>query len=141
MTAEVKLRTLAVANATMQTRFGTSPMRWYDQQVAQNKIDAGTCVRVRRISKRRIYEQAGANPLSDVLFQFDVIDADPETARAGLKDLVAFLHTVNLGSANGAVAATPVPAFVVLTRAGILPHPTAPAYVETADVKFWNLEE
>lgn len=144
MTAEVKLRSLASVDATMQTRFGTSPFRWFDIQLDQERI-ANTCVRVRRISTLRFYVQAGIQPLSQPLFQFDVMDLNPETARAALKDIIAFLLTVDLSSNAqfGSPVTTPkhFPSFVLNTRAGMEPVPDPPIYTESADVRFWCLEE
>lgn len=147
MTAEVKLRTLAIADATMQSHFGTPPavFRWFDIQLDPRRVSGGTCLRARRISTFRRYVQAGLNPLSEPLFQFDVLDLDPETARAAAADLIEFLGTVDLssGAQFGSPATTPkhFPAFVTNQRAGLEPIPDPAVYVESVDVRFFNLEE
>jgi hypothetical protein len=128
----------------MQAHFGTAPMRWFDLQLPQEYIPLGSCVRVRRVSTIRMYVQRGLQPMSQPLFQFDVLDLDPETARDAAFDLIEFLGTVDLSSNAqfGCPATTPVhfPAFILNQRAGMEPIPDPPVFVQSIDARFFNLE-
>jgi hypothetical protein len=145
MSPEVKLRTLAAANATMQSRFGTAPFRWFDQQLDPRRVSSGTCLRARKVSTVFRHVQAGLNPLQEPLFQFDVMDLNPETARAAATDLIEFLGAVDLSTDAqfGCPTTTPkhYPSFVVNQRSGLEPIPDPPVYVESVDVRFMNLGE
>jgi len=140
MNAETKLRTLASADPVMQGRFGTSPFRWFDRGLDPRRIKDGSCVRILRVSTVRMYEQAGLNPLSMPLFQFDVLDENPETARAAALDLVKFLLTVDLSSNAqfGSPVTTPrrFPVFILSQRSGMEPIPDPPVYVHSIDCRF-----
>jgi len=146
VTAEVKLRTLASADAGMQLHFGTLPnFRYFDIQLDQRRTSEGSCLRARRVSNVRRYVQAGLNPLSEPLFQFDILDLDPEVARAAALAFIEFIGTVDLSTTDqfGSPVLTPkhFPAFVVNQRAGLEPIPDPAVYVESIDVRFFNLEE
>lgn len=144
MSPEVRIRTLAAANSAMQSHFGSSPFRWFDTRLAQRFIALGPCVRYRRISTIRMYEQAGLNPLSQPLIQFDVCSTDSELARTAARDLIEFLGTVDLSTDSqfACPATTPqhFPSFVVGQRSGKEPEPEPAVFIQSVDVRFFALE-
>lgn len=144
LTPEVKLRTLASGNATLQGYLGTGPFRWFDRQIPQAYYPA-TCVRLRRISTAFLYEQRGLNPLDAPRFQLDVLDPDPEKTRAVAAAITAFLGTISLAQDNqfGSPVTTPpqFPNFVLNQRSGMDPTLQPPAYVETIDFRCWSNTE
>ena len=99
MTAESKLRLLASQDATLQGIFGTGPFRWQDTQLQQGYIQRGTCARVLRVSTVYMYSHSGLANIEQVMFQIDVLDLDPEVARAAAVALDAWLGTISLMSA------------------------------------------
>lgn len=144
MTPQVKLRTLAAANAGMQSRFGTNPMRYFDIQLDQEQVQNGPCLRARRISQVFLHSHDGLNKIDGPLFQFDILDLDPETARAAAYDVIAFLQTVDLSTNAqfGSPVTTPTahPVIILNQRSGLEPVPDPPVWVESLDVRFINLE-
>jgi hypothetical protein len=98
--AEAKLRTLASADATMQSIFGTGPFRWFFVREPQGYIDQGTVCRVRRVSAVYDYVQNGRIQIEGVRLQFDVLDQSQESARDALTALENFIGTVDLMSGN-----------------------------------------
>ena len=98
MTAEQKLRLLASQNATLQGIFGTGPFRWQDTQLQQGYIQRGTCARVLRVSTVYHYSHSGRANVEEVMFQIDVLDLDPEVARAAAIALDAWFETISLMS-------------------------------------------
>lgn len=144
VTAEAKLRTLAAANATMQSIFGTSPFRWFDTQQVPGYISAGTCVRVLRVSTARSYSMEGIQNLSQPRFQFDVLDYYAETTRQATAALIDWLGTISLAENNqfGSPPTTPpqFPCFVLNQRGGMEPGTTTPVFVQSLDVRIYNLE-
>src|SRR5262249_6064495 len=102
MTAEAKLRSLASADTTLQGLFGTAPFRWFDTRPPLNQ--AYPNVAVLRVSTAIDYDHDRGRVLIDQpRFQLDVRDLDPETARSAAKAILAFLDTLNLAVAGGAV--------------------------------------
>jgi len=157
--AEEKLYMLASENATLQTDLGTSPFRWCDRQLVQGMLQFSTppntigasCVRVRRISTQRRYIQGNGavntnlSPLSTPRFQIDVLDYNAEVARQVAADVLAFLGTVCLASEDqfDSPATTPpnFPNFLLSQRAGMdFQLSKQPAYVESLDVRLFNIE-
>ena len=107
---ETKLRTLAAANATLQTDLGTSPFRWFDRRLVQGALTPPnpitgpvpntTCVRVLRVSTGQdgFYNQGGQGNIEQPRIQIDVLDYNPEAARQVAADIIAFLSSVSLMS-------------------------------------------
>lgn len=145
MTCEVKMRTLAAADTSMQAVFGSGPFRWFDRQLQPGYIQSGSCVRVRRVSTVRGYSQQGLQSLDQILFQFDVLNLDSEAARTAAAALIAWLGTVNFASdqqfASPVTTPRQFPNFVVNQRAGMEPRTQPPVYVEITDVRIYNTEE
>lgn len=144
LTPEVKLRTLASGDVTLQGYLGTGPFRWFDRQVPQGYYPK-TCVRIRRISTLILYEQRGLHPLDQPRFQLDVLDPDPEKARAVAAYIIqTFLTGISLAQNNqfGSPVTTPpqFPNFVLNQRAGMDYQMQPPAYVESIDFRAWNTE-
>lgn len=98
--AEAKIRTLAQANTTMQSFFGTAPFRWFYVREAGGYIATGTCCRVRRVSAVYQYVQNGRICIEQARLQFDVLDPSQETARNALLALESFMGTVDLMNTN-----------------------------------------
>lgn len=158
MTAEVKLRTLAMADATLQADLGAPPLfRWFDTAIPQGVIQRGPCVRVLRISTLWLYAQSlppGGSPmttppggllnLSQPRFQIDVMALDPEQARAVAADIIAFMATADLASYAqfDSPATTPrqFPNFLLNQRHGADFQEQAPISIETLDYRMFNLE-
>lgn len=153
MTAEAKIRSLARQDATLQSFFSGSngTFRWFDRQLTPGYITQGTCVRVLRVSTVRMFTHPTrvATQLVDQQqprFQIDVLDIDPERARSAAAAIENWLTTV-ADFSSGAQFASPVtsptrhPNFVLNQRAGMEPQTQPPVYVETLDVRIFNLEE
>lgn len=159
MTAEVKLRSLAMANATLQADLGAPPQqfRWFDTTLPQGLVQHGTCVRVLRVSTVWLYAQSlppGGSPaitppggllnLSQPRFQIDVMDIDPEKARAVASDIIAFMATADLASYAqfGSPAVTPrqFPNFLLNQRHGADFQEQPPISIETLDYRVFHLE-
>ncbi len=99
MTAEMKLYTLAKANAALVADLGSSPFRWFDVPMPQNQWGPGkTCLRFRRVSTVPNYNQGGLMNLEQILYQFEILAQFLETARAVATDFTDFMGTVDLCS-------------------------------------------
>jgi len=158
MTAEVKLRTLAMADATLQADLGAPPLfRWFDTTIPQGIIQKGACVRVLRISTLLLYAHSlppGGSPettppgglmnLTQPRFQIDVMATDPEIARAVAADIIAFMATADLASYAqfGSPATTPpqFPNFLLNQRHGADYDEQPPISIETLDYRMFHLE-
>ena len=95
MTAEVKLRTIAKYDPALQAYFGTGPFRWFAIQIPQGYFPQ-TCARIMRISTNSDYEMRGPNPLEWIRFQVDILDQDPEVARAAARAVTDWFHRTNI---------------------------------------------
>lgn len=152
---ELKLRTLAVQNTTLQADLGGSnpaTFRWYDRQLLQNEIGKllanGACVRVMRVGTLRGANMGGIMNLSAPRLQIEVLDFNAEKARSVANDVINFLATINLCSNDqfGSPYLSPSqnPCFVLSQRAGMIPNPASPSgpiYVESIDCRVWNRED
>lgn len=143
MTAETKLRTLASGDATLQVYLlSAGDFRWFDQQMRQGA--AFPNVTVLRVSTIRDYTMGGINPMSRIRFQIDVRDYSAETARAIAAAIIDFLRTADLASNAqfGCPATTPpqFPCFVLNQRGGMDYQLQPPPYVQTLDIRVFNLE-
>jgi hypothetical protein len=141
-TAEVKLRTLAAANATLQSYLGTPPavFRWWDTQHVQGSVLPG--VTVRRVSTAIDYRMTPAgNNINSPRFQIDVRDPDPEHGRLVAAAIIAFLNALNLAVTGGTVTGKQAPSFVLNIRDGLDYNLTPPVWTQSLDVRLYNLEE
>jgi hypothetical protein len=157
VTPEIKLRTLAAGNATLQSFFGAAPFRWFDVQVPQGQFAVGTCARLQRVSTARMYVHqsfapSGLQPASGPLlnlsmprFQLDIIDADTETCRQAAIAVTNWLGGISLAEDNW--LASPVttppqfPCFVLNQRHGLYADTQPPLPVVTVDFRAYNYEE
>ncbi len=140
MTLEANLRTQAAANATLKSLLGATPFtlnsfRWFDTQLPQGMIGSGTCVRVLRISTVRDYNFQGIQNVSWVRMQIDVLDPNPETGRSVASAIIGFLGTASFGNIP-----TQFANFVLNQRGGMDPQLQPPVFVQTIDVRIFNLE-
>lgn len=147
-----KIRTLAAANATMQSRFGVNPFRWSKFPLTQGYIPkkpgdlapgGGTSsVRYRLISAISDYAMEGPSVLEKCRLQLDIMDLSPETCDRAAFDVEAFLGTINCvsGQQFGSPATTPQnsPVFLSNRREGEDVQPGAIVYVVSIDVQLWN---
>jgi hypothetical protein len=145
VTAEVKLRTLAAADATLQGFFGTGPFRWFDVQEAPKYIEQGPCVRVMRVSTVRDYLQGGISQLSCPRFQIDVLDYSAENSRQAAQAIIDWLSRISLAENNqfASPQTTPpqFPNFLLNQRSGMEPQTKLPVFVTMLDVRLFNLEQ
>jgi len=148
--AEVKLRTLAIADPNVSAAVGT---RWFDRRLLPGYINQGTCVRAFRVSTIRTYSQAGLQNLSQPRFQIDVLDFDADTARSVAATIIDFLGTISLAQNNqfNSPYSTPpqFPTFLLGQRAGMEAQVDAsgnplaskgPIFIESLDIRLYNLE-
>jgi hypothetical protein len=158
MTAEVKLRTLAMADATLQADLGAPPrFRWYDTAIPQGVIQQGACVRVLRVSTVLLYAHSlppGGSPVTtppggllnvtQPRFQIDVMALDPEIARLVAADVIAFMATADLASfaqfSSPALTPRQFPNFLLNQRHGADYQEQPPISIETLDFRVFHLE-
>lgn len=146
MKLEEKIRTLASADATLQSHFGTGPFRWLDRRLLPGYIDKGACVRLMRVSSVFTYSQAGLQNLNQPRVQIDVMSTDPVEARNAAQAIIDWMGTVSFSETNNfnSPATTPPhsPNFVLNHRSGMEPQPDpkGPVFVETLDYRIFNLE-
>jgi len=141
MTPEVKIRTAASQDPTLQGYLGGSPFtlngfRWFDTQIEQSAIKLGACVRAFRVSTIRTYSFQGIQNISQPRFQFDVLSPDPELARTIAAYMIQWLGTVSFGNIS-----TQFANFVLNQRSGMDYQLQPPVFVQTLDVRIWNLEQ
>jgi len=96
LTAEVKLRTLAMNDSDLIPLFFTPQARWFGPQLNPGYIRSGSCVTVQRISTEFIYAMEGNLTMNRPRFQLDVLDLDADTARQNAKAVRDWLGTINL---------------------------------------------
>lgn len=145
--AEVKLRTLATADTTMQAIFGDGvdpdSLRWFDTQLPQDQEYPS--VVVRRVSTVINYTNDGlGQEISEPRFQFDIRHPQYDAARTFAAAVIDFLNTVDLTIPGGGAvkpAAAQAPTFVLNQRSGLDYELTPPVGVQTLDVRLFNLEE
>lgn len=143
MTAEVKIRSLASADATLQGYLGTDPFRWFDRQLVPTYLQSGSpCVRMLRVSTESDYNQGGLMNLDCPHFQIDVLDYDAEHCREVAAAIVTFMGTIDLTSsgqfASPYSSPNHAPCFLVNQRAGMAFDLQPPAYVETLEYRVYN---
>lgn len=150
---ELKLRTLASRDATMQADFGSDPstFRWYDETLLQNQIGkllvTGACARLVRISTIRQGNQGGIGNLTWPLIQIDVLDRVSETARVVANDVIEFMQGVDLSTNSqfGSPVTGPRanPSVLLNQRQGVLNNPQSPGgpvYFQSMDFRIANAE-
>lgn len=140
MTCEVKLRTLAAADAGLQAVFGTAPFRWFDTQLPQNQPYPSAVVWRVSTAINYLMNVGGVN-ITEPRLQIDIRHQDPELARTAAKAVIAFLGTVNLAVAGGVVNGRQAPCFVLNQRTALDFQLQPPVSVQTLDVRVMNLEE
>jgi hypothetical protein len=93
-----RIRAAAIANPTLLGLLGSSPFRWYDQQLYQSS--AFPAVVVTQVSNPQTYALVGRLPTSFSRYQFTIWttnNAAGMTARAAVGSaLIDFLETLNL---------------------------------------------
>lgn len=148
MQAELKIRTLAAADTTLRTYFGTPPavFRWMDRRLLPGYIQRGACVRLLRVSTISDYNQYGLINLNQPRVQIDVLSQDPSEARNAAQAIITWMDTVSFSETNNfdSPATTPPhsPNFLLNRRSGMeaQPDPIGPVFVETLDYRIFNLE-
>ena len=150
MTLEAKIVMLAQSDPTLQSLFGTSPMRLFDRQLPQTYYALGLCCSFRRISEVRTYTQFGLMNLSQPRIQFDVwasphyVNGAAEAARNAMNALVTWLGTVSFAENNDFDSPPTVPPhspnYILNQRAAMDFQLEPPVYVETLDARIFNLE-
>lgn len=151
MTCEVKLRTLARQSTALQSYFGEDSglFRWFDRQLPPQYIGRGTCARILRVSTNRLHSKEtrnarSVNEQSGVRVQIDVLDLDPERARAAVSAIIDWLGEIDLSTddqfSSPPVTPTRHPTTILNQRAGIEPATDPPVYVEILDIRVWNKE-
>ncbi len=140
--AEAKLRTLAAADTTMQSFFGSAPFRWFHIQMPQGYITKGSCIRVRRVSAVYTYAQEGITEIEQVRMQLDCLNEDQDAARNALNAVNNFIATVDLMSnaqfASPPTTPTQFPNYRLSERSGIEFQVERQIYVWSADWRIWN---
>ena len=140
--AEAKIRTLAMADATMQSYFGVAPFRWFQVREPQGYISQGTCMRVRRVSAVYEYVQNGVLQIEQVRLQFDVLDMSQESARNALTAVEKFLRSVDLMNSNQfnspPTAGTCFANFLLSERSAVEVQIKQEIYVWSADYRIFN---
>lgn len=141
---KVKLRQLAMGDATMRSFFGTPPatFRWWDLQLVQDSTFPSVTVRL--ISLVSDYLQQGRVNLSRPRFQFDVRSKDVMEVYAATEALIAWLGTISLAANNQFQSpATMPPNFpnFLLNRRDSMDYALQnPVYVQQLDCRLFNLE-
>ena len=141
MTCEAKILAAAKESADLAPIFFTSgQVRWFDRHLQPNYLKIGaTCMRYRRVSTVRLEShpiegQQGTLDLQQILFQFDVLDMNAETARSAAQTVADWLKTVSFRADPGASN------FVIGERADMEFLTEPPAYVETLTVRIFYSE-
>ncbi len=145
MTAEVKLRTLAQANGTLNTLFFTPTPRWFGPQLQPSYVRTGSCVTVWRLTTEFLYTmQGGGKDLFRPRFQLDIWDLDADSARLGAKAVREWLGTIDLVSDSqlGSPSTTPnqFPTTIVDERQRGIAATEGLTYVETLDFRIYCAE-
>jgi hypothetical protein len=142
---ENKIRSLASQNAGLQGLLLAGGLfRMFNRQLQQGYINQGACVRYLLVSNPEAYNQQGRQNISQALVQFDCMDRDPVRCRQLRDAMITWLDGVDLAATNqfDSPPTTPrqFPTFITNERSGMEPQTQPPVFVETIDVRFWNLE-
>ncbi len=151
--AKVKLRELALLDATMQARFGggTPPkpvFRWFDRQLVQNvvadRVAGGTCVSVTRVGTIRGMNQGGVMNLESPRIQFTVYDLESQNAADAAEEIITFMGTINLcveQISSPVTAISSNPNTFLGNLDGMLSNPqsrSGPIYTQVVDFRVYN---
>ena len=140
--AEVKIRMLAAANATLAAMLGTSPFRWFDVQSAQGYEQQGTLCRYRRVSAVYMYAQEGLTQLEQVRFQFDFVAQTPSDSWNAMQAFIEFMAGVDLMSdaqfKSPPTTPTQSPNYLLSTRQSIEYRPERELYIWSCDWRVFN---
>jgi len=133
-----KLRTAASADATLSSLLGSSPFRWYDQQLAQGTafpaVTAEITTRVRQYSVNSLLLTA------QYRVTFKVFDPDPQQSRAVALAIEQFLTGFNAYS-SAAPAGQLQPNQVVMGPRDFGIAETQPlTNLQILDAMIWNNE-
>ena len=147
MTLETKIRTLAMADASLQAFFGTNPFRWFYLQLPPGFVmqaTGTTSMVVQRISTLFLYAQEGLVNLNKPRIQFTIYDPDATVVDAATAAVIAWLGTVNFAS-NAQFTSPPSdprqkPNFVVNQRPGLVSLMKTPVPTMALDVRIWNAD-
>ena len=151
MDVYAKIRTLAMADATLQSYFGNpanSTFRWFKIRLQPGYITQGPCVRVQRISTRYGYTHAptGLMQLNEPRMDICVMDFDSVRVGNAANAVIAWMGTVNFAVTNqfDSPVTTPpnYPNFLLDRRSLEEPQvePPGPPYVELLSFRIFNLE-
>jgi hypothetical protein len=150
MTAEAKLYYLAKLNTQLVSDLTNTAgvFQYFDTQLAKGYIQPplGSVLRVQRISTQWDSNMGGTTPLTRIRFQFDVLDYDVQNGRSTVKDIIAWLNTVDLCSTNQFQVPTPTPGpqspcFILNQRQTIKSQLEPLVYVQSLDARIANRED
>lgn len=140
--AEAKIRTLAAADATMLSYFGSPLTRWFFVRELGGYVEHGTCCRVRRAGAIYDYVQNGQIQIEQVRLQFDIVDQSQEVARNALTAVEAFIRSVDLMNPNQFTsppsAGVQFANFLLSERSSIETQIKQTLYVWSADFRVFN---
>lgn len=144
LTCEVKLRTLAQANSTLNALFFSPTPRWFGPQLQPQYIQHGSCVTVWRLATEFLDVMEGGTSMYRPRFQLDVWDLDADTARLGMKAVREWLDTIDLVSDSqfDSPPTTPnqFPTTIVDERQRAIAATEGMTYVEMLDFRIYCTE-
>ena len=152
MSPEVKIRTLASQDATLQSFLGTNPFRWFDIQLPQgqptktNNFWDGPAVTCLSVSLMSQYVHGnGRSQIAWPRFQIDILDTDAERGRNCAAAVIAWLNKANISQPGqfGCPATSvtlPAPNILLNNRGGTWADLQPPVFRQTLDVRFANTE-
>lgn len=165
MTPEAKIRILAQQDSELQAYFFTGgQIRWFDEQLQPGYLRAltptqvaggmsATCARVNRLGTKFSYTHEtstnqAANRLQRPVFQIDVLDYDPERARAATRAIRDWFGRVDFSTdsqfASPVTSPRQHPNFVrnqFPLKDPALAQLQPRAYGQAIEVEIYNLEE
>lgn len=131
-----KLRSAASADTTLAGLLGSSPFRWYDQQLVEGTAFPAVAAFV--VSRVPQYSVSQMLTTAEYRVQINVFDPNPETARAVASAIEQFLTTFNAYSAGDS---NPIqPNRVVNQRDGGIVQTDPLTAMQIMDVMIWNNE-
>ncbi len=148
-----RMRDLAFADPALNSIFGPTAdinkFRWFFQQLPQNQISVGPCVRVLTVSQRpAFYSHNGRNPLKETRMQFDVVTPalNPDAADDAAEAINNFLDRANFADNRQFDSPPrkphgPPPNFLLNQRGGFTTVGTKiPIPVSTLDYRILNID-
>lgn len=145
------MRTLAQQDTALLSFFrgSNNTFRWFDRQLQPGYIEEGACVRVLRVATPRLFTketeaQRSQNRMANPRFQIDVLCKDAERARSAAAAICDWLATADFSSNDQFVSppTTPTrhPNLILNQRAGMEPQTQPPVFVESLDIRIFDLE-